>query len=130
MSEGVRIDRWLWASRLFKTRALAKKAIDGGKVDLNGHRAKPSKLVQLGDRVSITRDDFRLDLDVTGLAEKRLGAALAAGLYQETPESAASREQALEQRRLRRQDGTRPERRPDKRSRRRLRDLKGRGSGG
>ena len=126
MAEGVRIDRWLWATRLFKTRALAKKAIDGGKVDLNGHRAKPSKLVQTGDRICVTRDQFRLEVDVTGLAEKRVGAALAVGLYQETPESAALREDALEQRRLRRQDTTRPDRRPDKRSRRQLRDLKGR----
>ncbi|MDJ0655910.1 MAG: RNA-binding S4 domain-containing protein [Xanthomonadales bacterium] len=126
MPEGVRIDRWLWSCRLFKTRGLAKKAIDGGKVDLNGHRAKPSRLVQVGDRISITREHFSLEVNVTGLAEKRLGAALAAGLYQETAESAAAREDALEQRRLRRQDSTRPERRPDKRSRRRLRDLKGR----
>ena len=124
--EGVRIDRWLWSCRLFKTRGLAKKAIDGGKVDLNGHRAKPSKLVHLGDLVSVTRDNFSLEVEVTGLAEKRLGAALAAGLFQETAQSAAAREDALEQRRLRRQDTTRPVRRPDKRSRRQLRDLKGR----
>ncbi|MEM1089188.1 MAG: RNA-binding S4 domain-containing protein [Pseudomonadota bacterium] len=120
MSDSVRIDRWLWAARLFKTRGLAKAALDGGKVDLNGQRAKPSKAVKPGDILRVSREDFRLELEVLGLSDRRLGAALAAELYQESEASAAAREEALARRRERRDAG-----RPDKRSRRLLKALKG-----
>ena len=124
MTEGVRIDRWLWAARFFKTRGLAKHAIDGGKVELNGHRAKPAKAVQIGDHLLITREHARLELEVRGLSERRLGAPLAAELYEETPDSISAREVAAEARRLRRADLTRPPGRPDKHARRRLSALK------
>ncbi|MFK7957454.1 MAG: RNA-binding S4 domain-containing protein [Lysobacterales bacterium] len=114
------MDRWLWAARLYKTRGLAKAALVGGKVDLNGQRAKPAKSVQLGDVIRMSRGDVRLELQVNGLSERRVGAALAAELYTETPASQEARREAEERRRSRDDSG-----RPDKRARRLLKALKG-----
>jgi ribosome-associated heat shock protein Hsp15 len=88
----VRLDLWLWAARFFKTRALAAEAIDGGKVDVNGDRAKRSKPVRPNDRVSVRIGPYRHDLVVTGLADRRGPATVAVTLYQETPESRVARE--------------------------------------
>ena len=120
----VRVDRWLWAARLFKTRSLAKQAIDGGKVRLNGVRAKPSKQLKAGDALSVTRGELRTDLKVLGLSEKRLSAPLAQALYEETPESMARREAEIQRRIDRKNQRMGPERRPDKRGRRQLRRFK------
>ncbi len=88
---GVRLDRWLWAARLYKTRSLASRAVDGGKVHLNGTRAKRSKTVKQGDRLEITRGIYEYHLVVKGLAERRGSATEAVKLYEETPESVQAR---------------------------------------
>jgi ribosome-associated heat shock protein Hsp15 len=116
----IRIDRWLWAARFFKTRALAQAAIRGGHVQLNGARVKPSRELKVGDRLSIARGVERFEIEVRGLSEKRGPAKVAAELYEESAASAARREAEREERRLQRQIVTGPERRPDKRARRRI----------
>ena len=116
----VRIDRWLWAARLFKTRGAATEAVLGGRVHLNGARVKPSKDVRAGDRLEVTMAEVRRDLVVRGVAEKRGPAAVAATLYDETPESVARREQHAAERRLARPLGADLGARPTKRDRRRL----------
>jgi ribosome-associated heat shock protein Hsp15 len=116
----VRIDRWLWAARFFKTRALAQSAIKGGHVHLNGVRVKPSRELKVGDSLSIARGVERFDIEVLGLSEKRGPAKVAAELYEEDPASIARREAEREERRLQRQIVTGPERRPDKRARRKI----------
>jgi ribosome-associated heat shock protein Hsp15 len=116
----IRIDRWLWAARFFKTRALAQAAIRGGHVQLNGVRVKPSRELKVGDSLSITRGVERFDVEVLGLSEKRGPAKVATELYEEDPASIARREAEREERRLQRQLVTGPERRPDKRARRKI----------
>ncbi len=94
---GVRLDRWLWAARLYKTRSLSSRAIDGGRVHLNGTRVKRSKTVREGDRLEITRGIYEYHLVVRGLAGKRGPASEASKLFEETPESVQSREAIAEQ---------------------------------
>jgi len=89
--ERVRLDKWLWAARFFKTRGLAADAIDGGKVDVNGARAKRAKMVQIGDEVRVRQTPFEHVVHVRGLSERRGPASVAATLYEETPESKAKR---------------------------------------
>jgi len=115
---GVRMDVWLWATRFFKTRALAKQAIEGGKVHIGNEAGRPSKLVHVGNRLDITRGEDRYELDVTALPEKRGSAAVAQLCYRETPESRSKREQAAEQRRLSAAGYAKPATKPDKRARR------------
>ena len=98
--ERVRIDKWLWAARFFKTRSAATEAVLGGHVQVNGARVKPSRDVAIGDRVEITRRDRRSSVVVTGLADRRGPASVAATLYEETPESIAARERQSAERRL------------------------------
>ncbi|HEY4093529.1 MAG TPA: S4 domain-containing protein [Luteibacter sp.] len=121
---GVRADVWLWAARFFKTRALAKQAIDGGKVEVNGATCKPAKTVQVGDQLRITRGEERLVCVVAGLAAKRGPAPEAQKLYQETEESLAERARLREDRRLTGGALLRPDARPGKRDRRLIQDLK------
>lgn len=116
----VRIDRWLWAARLFKTRGAATEAVLGGRAHVNGTRVKPSKEVRPGDRVVVTVGDARRELVVRGITEKRGPASVAATLYQETPESIARRQHLAEARRLARPLGSDLGGRPTKRDRRRL----------
>ena len=116
----MRLDKWLWASRFFKTRGLARKAVDGGKVHLNGRRAKPSRAVRVGDRLRIQRADGEYTVDVLGLCEQRRPAAEARALYAETADSLAARELAASERRLQSYHAPHPERRPNKRDRRRI----------
>lgn len=89
----VRLDRWLWAARFYKTRPLAVAAIDGGKVQIDGDRVKRSKLIKRGDQVRIRQDPYEYHIEVTELAEKRGSAKVAATLYQESAESLAAREE-------------------------------------
>jgi ribosome-associated heat shock protein Hsp15 len=96
----MRIDRWLWTARLFKTRGLAAEAVKGGRVHINGVAAKPSREVGAGDRLEITIGPMRRTIVLRGTAERRVSAAQAAGLYEETPESVAERERQAELRRL------------------------------
>lgn len=87
----MRLDKWLWAARFFKTRTLAVEAIDGGRVSVNGERAKPAKEVKPGDAVAIRRPPFEFAIAVRGLSDKRGPAAVAATLYEETEASRARR---------------------------------------
>src|SRR5437764_7179604 len=122
--EAVRVDKWLWAARLVKTRGLAVEAIGGGRVHVNGARVKPSKEVRAGDRLSITIGQLRREVVVRGVAERRGPAREAQLLYEETPESVAARERAAADRRL---AATPPPTgpRPTKRDRRRLDQARG-----
>ena len=96
----MRIDKWLWTARLFKTRGLAAEAVKGGRVHVNGVAAKPSREVAPGDELEITIGPMRRTVIVRGAAERRVSAPEAAGLYDETPESIAEREHQRELRRL------------------------------
>ncbi|NNG15004.1 MAG: hypothetical protein HKM89_00900 [Gemmatimonadales bacterium] len=92
----VRLDRWLWASRFFKTRALAVQAIDGGRVQVEGQRVKRAKAVRVGDRIRIRQGPYEWQVMVRGLSERRGRASDAAELYAETPESKITRERLAE----------------------------------
>ena len=116
--EPVRIDRWLWAARLVKTRALAAEAVKGGRVHVNGRAIKPSKDVRPGDTVEVTIGQIRKEVVVRGTAERRGPAKEAVLLYEETPESVEAREQARARRRA--EPVFEPGPRPTKRDRRRL----------
>ncbi|MCK0537123.1 RNA-binding S4 domain-containing protein [Alcanivorax quisquiliarum] len=118
--ESVRIDKWLWAARFFKTRSLAQQAVDGGKVQLGGQRVKPSRAVKVGDTITTPRGHDTFTVIVTGLAEKRGSAAQAALLYQETEESLVAREQAAAHRRAEYASRVAPDHRPSKKERRDL----------
>ena len=96
----MRVDRWLWTARLFKTRALAAGAIRGGRVHVEGVAVKPSREVGPGDELEITIGTLRRTVIVRGAAERRVSAAEAAGLYEETETSVAEREREAELRRL------------------------------
>jgi ribosome-associated heat shock protein Hsp15 len=125
-SDPVRIDRWLWAARLLKTRALAAEAVKGGLVHVNGHAVKPSRDVKPGDRLEVTRGSERLTLVVLATSEKRGPAREAVLLYEETAESVAAREKAREERRLNAGPVIDPSWRPTKRERRRIDQARGR----
>ena len=120
----VRADIWLWAARFFKTRALAKEAIEGGKIDVNDAGCKPAKALHIGDRIKLSRGDERMDVVVLVLADKRGSAVIAQALYGETDESRANRELLKEQRRLTGAAFDHPHSRPDKHARRDLRRMK------
>ncbi|MCW8846767.1 MAG: S4 domain-containing protein [Gammaproteobacteria bacterium] len=123
---GLRIDKWLWAARFFKTRSLAGKAVAGGSVHVNKQRVKPARILQEGDLLSLgTPPDVR-EIEVLGMPQRRGPASEAVTFYQETPASIASREQTSEARKIDRMSTPRPEGRPDKRSRRNLIRLRGR----
>jgi ribosome-associated heat shock protein Hsp15 len=117
----VRLDIWLWAARFFKTRSLAKQAIEGGKIALNDAPAKPSKGVHAGDRLAIRRGEEAFVVDVIALSEQRGPASVAQALYRETEASRASRDALREQRRMQGPAG--PASKPDKRARRLIRAL-------
>ena len=122
-ADGLRLDVWLWAARFFKTRALAKHAIEGGKVRVGEAAGKPSKLVHVGNRLTITRGEERYEIDVLALCAQRGSAAAAQACYRETPASRSAREQAAEQRRLTAAGYAKPATKPDKRARRLIRAL-------
>lgn len=123
-TDRVRLDKWLWAARFFKTRSQASTAVKGGHVHLNGQRAKPSVNVSSGDRLRVTKGPVNFVVDVTGLADKRGPATVAQTLYAETQDSITRREADAEARRLARMSTPQPDRRPDKRQRRKLRQFK------
>jgi ribosome-associated heat shock protein Hsp15 len=125
----VRIDKWLWAARLVKTRALAVDAIRGGRVKLNGYPAKPSKDVKPGDRIEFSQGVIRLEALIKGTAERRLPAADAQLLYTETEESRTERERRVAEMRMKRPQGVDRNARPTKRERREMERLKGRSRG-
>jgi ribosome-associated heat shock protein Hsp15 len=123
---GLRIDRWLWCTRLYKSRTLAAEAVAGGKVHVNGRRVKPAHPVRAGDRVTITRPGFQFECEVLKLPDRRGSAPLAQSCYSETDTARAAREKFAEQSRLASAFAPRSAERPDKHSRRELRRLRGR----
>ena len=122
--DSVRLDIWLWAARFFKTRSLAKEAIEGGKVEVNQIRAKPSRSVHVMDEIMVQRGLDRHELIVVGLSNQRGPAAVAQLLYSETEASRIDREHMAEQRRIGNAGFPNPQGRPGKHARRQLRDLK------
>ncbi len=116
----VRLDKWLWAARFFKTRSLATEAINGGHVHLNGQRPKPSRTVAPGDELTIRRGQDEYRITVRELSDKRGPAKVAQQLYEESEQSRAERERQAEQRRLQAAAEPRPARRPDKKGRRQI----------
>lgn len=124
----VRVDKWLWAARFFKTRGDAAEAIKGGKIDLNGHRVKPARNVKVGDQVKIRRGAYETVVTVLGLSAQRGSATTAQTLYQETADSIAAREVMAEQLKLANEIRPRGLGRPSKRDRRALVAAKNRGS--
>ena len=118
-STAVRLDVWLWAIRFYKTRSLAKQAIEGGKIKVGGAAAaKPSKLLRVGDVLEISRGQDRYEIEVAELSEQRGPAPAAQRLYRETESGRAAREAAAEQRRLTAAGYAKPASKPDKRARR------------
>ena len=122
-TQATRLDIWLWAARFYKTRSLAKQAIETGKVDVAGQRAKSSRAVRVGDVLAITRGDDTYEIEVRGLSDQRGPAPAAQALYVESEASRARREAALAQRRAERAGYQAPQSRPDKRARRLIRAL-------
>jgi ribosome-associated heat shock protein Hsp15 len=120
----VRLDKWLWAARFFKTRSLAAEAIAGGKVQVNGERAKPARELKPGDELRVRQGPYEKHVVVRALAARRGPASEAAALYDETEESRRARERLAEQRRFEIADYDAG--RPTKKDRRELRRLKGR----
>ena len=116
----LRIDRWLWAARFFKTRSSAAAAVTGGKVRVNGQRTKPAKAVRAGDRLDVRRGDRRWEVDVLATAERRGPASEAKTLYEELPESVERREREREREERRARRDAAGAGRPTKRDRRRL----------
>lgn len=116
----VRLDKWLWAARFFKTRALATEAINGGHVHLNGHRPKPSRTLLVGDELAIRREQEEFRVVVKELSDKRGPASVAQQLYEESEESREQRESLREQRRLEAAAAPKPAKRPDKKGRRKI----------
>ena len=116
-TSALRIDKWLWCARFFRTRSLAQAAVEGGHVQVNDDRVKSSRAVRIGDRLRIQRDQERFEIQVTAIPARRGPASEARAHYRETAESEAARLQARELRRL---TTAGPARRPDKRDRREL----------
>ncbi len=125
MSEAVRLDKWLWAARFFKTRSLATAAVNAGDVRVDRERVKPARDVKPGEQLQIRRGDDLIDVVVRGLSEVRGPAPVAQRLYEETEESRARRAEAAERRRLAREPALEIKGRPTKRDARLLRRLRG-----
>ena len=120
----VRIDRWLWAARIFKTRSLAKTAIEGGKVHVDGQRTKPAKDVRVGQTLTVSRGSTEITLVISALSEQRGPAMVAQLLYRETDESVEQREILSSRRRMERAGLQVPDSKPSKKDRRSLKKLK------
>ncbi len=120
MTENIRLDKWLFAARLYKTRSLATVAINGGRVHVNGARVKPSRDARIGDVISLTRGEDPMELTVRRLSDKRGKAADAQALYEETPGSIDVRATRSALRKSRALANPAPEKRPDKRARRHI----------
>ena len=122
----VRVDRWLWAARFFRTRSLAKSAVAGGKVHVDDQRVKPAKELRIGQTVRIHKDNVVFTVVVQHLSEQRSSAAIAQTLYKETSNSIEQRQAVVSERRMTRAGLHIPAQRPNKRDRRarnQLRDL-------
>jgi ribosome-associated heat shock protein Hsp15 len=121
----IRLDKWLWAARFYKTRALANNAVTGGKVHLNGQRVKPSRPVKLGDRFEIQRGYERFEVTLIGLSDRRGNATLAQSLYVETDTSRNLRLIESEKRKAAALNYPTSDDRPNKQQRRKIRQFTG-----
>lgn len=121
--QAVRIDVWLWAARFFRTRPLARQAVETGKVEIGGQRPKASRAVRAGDALRVTRGDDVFEVEVRGVSDVRGPAPVAQALYRETDASRAAREEAGRLRKAARDGFRPPEGKPDKRARRLIRAL-------
>jgi len=119
-TEGVRLDKWLWAARFFKTRSLASQAVNGGKVHLNGTRTKASKTVNVDDELVITKGLYTFQVKVLAISRYRRPAVEARMLYEESEESLRAREEQRELNRLMKAGHAAPSTKPDKRDRRKI----------
>jgi ribosome-associated heat shock protein Hsp15 len=119
-TDDLRLDKWLWAARFFKTRGLAQDAIKGGKIEVNGARPKPARLVQIGDELRIRRGQFESVVRVTALIRQRGPAAVAATMYQEDAGSIARRSELAHEMRLLAGSAPQYAGRPNKRDRRQI----------
>lgn len=124
MSEGVRLDKWLWAARFYKTRAIAREMIEGGKVHYNGQRSKPSKLVELEAELTLRQGNDERTIIITAISDQRRPATEAQGLYAETAASIEKREKLALARKMNALSMPHPDRRPDKKERRDLMKFK------
>ncbi|MDM8006121.1 MAG: RNA-binding S4 domain-containing protein [Phycisphaerae bacterium] len=122
-SPAIRLDIWLWAARFYKTRALAKQAVETGKVDVGGQRAKPARMVKAGDALKVVRSGETFEVEVLGVSDTRGPAAAAQTLYRESEESRARREHERELRRAEATGYRAPLTKPDKRARRLIQAL-------
>ncbi|TXE54663.1 ribosome-associated heat shock protein Hsp15 [Serratia nematodiphila] len=122
--DAVRLDKWLWAARFYKTRALAREMIDGGKVHYNGQRGKPSKIVELNAELKLRQGNEERTVIVLALTSQRRGASEAQQMYQETEASIANREKIALARKMNALTMPHPDRRPDKKERRDLMKFK------
>lgn len=118
-SEAVRLDKWLWAARFYKTRSVARNMVDGGKVHYNGQRTKPSKLVELGAIITLRQGNEEKTVVIERVSDQRRGAPEAQTLYSETADSVEKREKQALARKLNAHNPA-PDRRPDKKQRRDL----------
>ncbi|MDF7666887.1 ribosome-associated heat shock protein Hsp15 [Orbaceae bacterium ESL0727] len=118
--EPVRLDKWLWVARFYKTRSLAREMVDGGKVHYNGQRTKPSKIVEIGAMLQLRQGCERKEIRILAIGDKRGSADQASKLYQETSESLLKREQIAQARKFNALTMPHPDRRPDKKERRHL----------
>jgi ribosome-associated heat shock protein Hsp15 len=123
---GIRMDAWLWAARFFKTRTLAKKACDLGRIVSNGQVAKAAREVRVGDMLRITNDGGDFEVSVLGLSDERGPASVAQGLYKETDASREMRQKVAAEKRAMREFEILPQGRPSKRDRRRIIQFRGR----
>lgn len=119
-NDDVRLDKWLWAARFYKTRSIAKAMIEGGKVHYNGQRAKTSKLVEVGALIKLRQGNDEKEVEVLALSDQRRGAPEAQLLYQETEKSIAEREKLAFARKANALSMPHPDRRPNKKERRDL----------
>lgn len=120
----VRIDKWLWAARFYKTRSIARQMVDGGKVDYNGAKAKPSRTVEIGAKIRLLQGFARKEVVVKAISDVRDPAPVAATLYEETPESIARREEEMRLNKMAALLNPRPDTKPNKKERRELESLK------
>ncbi|WP_455846362.1 ribosome-associated heat shock protein Hsp15 [Pantoea agglomerans] len=124
VSEGVRLDKWLWAARFYKTRALAREMVEGGKVHYNGQRSKPSKLVELNAELTLRQGNDERTVVITAVTDQRRPASEAQTLYTETAASIDKREKTALARKMNALTMPHPDRRPDKKERRDLMKFK------